>query len=204
MEKITIHAALVEKKKLDQRIRRSIDKLKIVGTIKGNDPNQKVYGTTLNKDNFKQEETSLLQSINDLMDRRNLITRAITLSNATTKTMVGKKEMYVTEAIEMKASISYKKLLLQRIKVGFLEAKASVERKNSLIESNLDNILENMPKELSKDFIESYKTSNGYTLVDPLDAEKIINKLEEEIEDFESNVDLALSVSNATTFIEIE
>ena len=41
-------------------------------------------------------------------------------------------------------------------------------------------------------------------MVDPLDIANKIDDLENEIDGFESSVDIALTVSNSTTFIEVE
>ena len=51
-----------------------------------------------------------------------------------------------------------------------------------------------------KDFI----TANSYDLVDPLGIKKKIDKLEEYISNFKTEVDAALSVSNAITEITVE
>ena len=50
---------------------------------------------------------------------------------------------------------------------------------------------------------EPYIEKNEFHLVDPLNLAKTIEDLSDEIEDFESNVDAALSEINALTFIEI-
>lgn len=55
-------------------------------------------------------------------------------------------------------------------------------------------------KALRKTYIEN----NKYDLIDPLDVASIMEKLENEINEFETEVDAALSVSNALTVIEFE
>ena len=49
-----------------------------------------------------------------------------------------------------------------------------------------------------------FKKNNEYTLIDPLKVADKMNALEEKISAFKAEVDAALSVSNATTTIEIE
>ena len=44
---------------------------------------------------------------------------------------------------------------------------------------------------------------NEAVIIDPIDIDKQISELETKIDSFEQNIDVALSVSNATTFIEI-
>ena len=51
---------------------------------------------------------------------------------------------------------------------------------------------------------EQYRSQNGWDIIDPLKIDDLIAKLEEEILNFETNVDVALSQSNALTYITIE
>jgi hypothetical protein len=55
-------------------------------------------------------------------------------------------------------------------------------------------------KALRKTYIEN----NTYDLVDPMDVAKIMEALDAEINEFNAEVDAALSVSNALTVIEFE
>ena len=201
---MTIHAALAELKKLDQRINRAIRNGRFVGTIKGQKSNEKVQNTVETREEFKVTAKAAFDSATDLIKRRNEIKKAITLSNATTKTKVGEKEMTVAEAIEMKTSIEYKKDLKRALDIQYSSAIATIERANEKVESNMDRILESMGKDANKEFIDNYRATYSYSVVDPISIKEKIEELSKEIEDFESNVDIALSVSNATTFITIE
>ena len=55
-------------------------------------------------------------------------------------------------------------------------------------------------KALRKTYIEN----NTYDLIDPLNVTDLIEKLTEEINEFNTEIDAALSVSNALTVIEFE
>ena len=123
---MTIHAALAELKKLDQRINRAIRNGRFVGTIKGQKWNEKVQNTVETREEFKVTAKAAFDSATDLIKRRNEIKRAITLSNATTKTKVGEKEMTVAEAIEMKTSIEYKKHLKRALDVQYSSAISTI------------------------------------------------------------------------------
>lgn len=207
MSKLTIHAGLAELKKLDQRINRAIRRGKFVGYIKGIESTEKVYGTAQTIEEFKVSAKADINSVEDLIKRRDAIKKAITISNALTKTEIGKVTMTVAEAIEMKTSIQYKKDLKRCLEYQYTEALQAIERANQSVETALNEILKNMDKDNNKrvkEFTEDYRKTSGYTIVDPMDIKKRIDTLAEEIEDFESHVDIALSVSNATTFIEIE
>lgn len=203
--KMTVHAALAELKKLDQRIHRATINGRYVGYIKGLKATEKVYGTSQTREEFKVSAKADLESVTALINRRNAIKKAVTLSNATTTTEVGKITMTVAEAIEMKASIEYKKTLKRKLEMQYADALKAIEAAEIKVEANLNKILESMDKDANtKDFAEDYRKSNGFNIVDPIDIKKVIDELATEIEDFEAHVDIALSVSNATTFIEIE
>ena len=53
-------------------------------------------------------------------------------------------------------------------------------------------------------FSKAYRKSNGWEVVDVIDLKSLIDKLEKEITIFYYDVDVVLSESNATTFIDIE
>ena len=55
-------------------------------------------------------------------------------------------------------------------------------------------------KALRKDYI----TNNTYDLIDPIGVTKVMENLLDEINEFETEVDATLSVSNAVTVIEFE
>jgi hypothetical protein len=58
--------------------------------------------------------------------------------------------------------------------------------------------------EAMKSLRKTYIENNTYDLLDPLDATKTMTTLGTEINEFEAEVDAALSVSNALTIIEFE
>ena len=51
---------------------------------------------------------------------------------------------------------------------------------------------------------QTYIENNTYDLIDPLDITKVMEALDAEINEFNAEVDAALSVSNALTVIEFE
>lgn len=205
-KQITVHAALGELKKISQRIDKAIYNSKFIGTKKKSA--DKVNDTTMSVDDFIIDSVGNYQSITDLIALRDKIKSAIVLSNATTKLTVGEKEMTVAEAIEYKTSIEFKIDLLHRMKNQYKEAVAHVNRYNERVEENLDSQVSNLAgKDSNKSnlagYMEEYRKQNSWVVVDPLNLKAKIDTLEEEITDFETNVDVALSISNATTFISI-
>ena len=86
-----------------------------------------------------------------------------------------------------------------------------VEENNEEVESDLSNKIDIMLNTNDKkntegieQFSKAYRKSNGWEVVDVIDLKSLIDKLEKEITIFENEVDVVLSESNATTFIDIE
>lgn len=209
MIKMSIHRGLSELKMLDKRIERSIKESKFVGSKKKSAEN--VDNTTTSKDKFIENIKKEYQSIQSLIKRRTEIKRLIVLSNAKTMVVVGDKEYTVAEAIENKKIIENKKELLKQLKTQLNTNMAQVSKKNEEVESRLDEQIQIMlgSDKQSKTaglegFINQYKEQNEWELVDGLEITAEINKLENEIEEFENNIDFVLSESNAITFIEVE
>lgn len=207
---MSIHAALGELKKLDQRINSKNRSLLLIGAKKKSA--DKVNSTDYTKEQYVQKVEAELQSHEADVARFSRIKSAVVLSNATTKLMVGDREMTVAEAIETKSTIQYKKDLLARMKSKRREIYSSVEIYNDKVEYNLDNQLASLgvkdknsaAGENLASFMEQYRNQNAWEVIDPLKLDEKIAALEDEILEFETNVDVALSQSNALTTITIE
>lgn len=193
---ITITRALVELKTLTQRIEKALASSVFISySVRGEEKG------TVTKDK--------LQRINDLIDYRNRLKRAIVQSNAQTMVTINKEEYTVAEAIERKSSIDFEKKLLSEMRRQFANATRTVESHNQRVEQGLQSLLQ---KEFSKDNVKSnvdniktisdaYLQSNRAEVLDPLKLESTIERIDESIMNFEQEVDLVLSESNATTKI---
>lgn len=166
----------------------------------------------ITKAEFEANAKSSLQSVIDLINYRDRIKAAIVLSNATTTVVVGEKTMTVAEAIETKSSIQYRKLLVGELADQYKSAKKTVDSNNQKVDAQVDKLREQYignAKEGKLDadgfnvMAESYHKQNDFALVDPCDILTVIEKMQNEINDFESNVNTALVIKNATTFIEV-
>lgn len=167
-------------------------------------------GAPVDKDKHKKESESQLQSFQDLVKRRDTIKRAIILSNARTKVKIGSFEGTVAEAIEYKASIRFRRNLLDNMKECLQAKRSEYEQMKAQVDSRLERLLQS---ELGKDvktnpetitaLTNSFRENNKVELVDPLDLATRIQNLEEELDSFETNVDWVLSESNATTQIQV-
>lgn len=209
-EKMTVHKALAELKVIGDR---TISAIQSGVYCKANKhSNEKINGVSV--DEFKKQIQGSWDKVNDLIRRRNAIKKAVVLSNATVKVKVGDEEFTVAEAIEMKNSgMEYKKILVNMLNEQYTQAIQTTEKENGEIlqqkaesyviglygskegKTNIEEI-----EKTRKEFI----TNNTFELIDPLKIREKIDVLEKEISEFESEIDAALSVSNAITELTIE
>lgn len=209
-EKLTVHKALSELKILNDRIQREIDDIQFVLVNKHS--NQKINGAPVKE--YMEQTKEKYQSVTTLINRRNAIKRAVTRSNAVTIVDINGTEYTVAEAIDMKAvGVSHLRQLLQRMEYQFKQAQNLAERENG---DRLDNRadeymrslyqntdLKNMTDELKK-VRENFITAQTVEILDPVKVTDEITKLRDKIDAFMSEVDSALSVSNALTTIIVD
>ena len=197
MEKISITRALNTLKLLDKKISKSIESSQFANYTVGGKSYLDKY--TPNED---------LQSINDLISYRARLKSAIMASNAVTLVTVGDIKMTVVQAIETKDSIKYRKQLLRKIKQDLANVERIVTDTNEQVQVRLDRLVEaSLGSDKSKSEYDAiakpFLEKNEAKSVDSVKYDKIAKDLEAEIDLFESEVDLVLSESNATTFIEV-
>lgn len=209
MRKISITEALNELKLYDAKINKAISNATFVGAAKKSSNKIGI----VSKDTFTDRAKASYQSVSDLIANRNALKSAIVKSNAITEVQVDGKTMTVAEAIERKNSIDYDKQLLEVMQRQYVNASDAVLRENVKVDRKIDELLtaligKDTDKKISKEDQEAvetpYRNKNEYELVDPLNIYDKIQKLESDIDGFESSVDIALSVINATTFIEVD
>lgn len=213
-EQMTVHKALAELKTIDSRIAKAMDNAHYVVAIKHSA--QKINGMTVGE--FIENMKSDYQKVNDLIARRDAMKRAVVLSNATTKVNVGGREFTVAEAIELKNhGMEFKKKLLNYMTYAYNQAQNEFNKNNGealekRAEKYVLDVINAQPKdskmgvdsEAMKAVRQTYIDNNKFDMLDPLDVKKAMEKLEAEISEFETDVDSALSVSNALTVIEFE
>ena len=209
-EKMTIHEALSELKVLGSRIEKEINYANFV--IANKHSNDKINGQTI--DEYKTNVSSVYQKIRDLIRRRTAIKKAVVKSNAITEVTIGDETMTVAEAIEYKnTGIDYLISLNNKLSSEYISVKNTVARNNgdALLEKADDYIIRlysGKDKDVSASVIEGakkdYISNNTLDIIDPIGVDKEIKTLTDYIDNFKSKVDSALSVSNATTTIEIK
>lgn len=213
-EQMTVHKGLAELKTIDGRINKAISEG--VYVIANKHSNEKIKGKSIS--DFKETMKSSYQKATDLINRRNALKRAIVLSNANTKVTVGGVEYTVAEAIEMKNhGMEFKATLMRTMAYQNDSAQTEINRNSGdAIEKRAEqyvlSVIQAQPKD-SKMTVDSdamkalrktYIENNTYDLIDPLNVTDLIEKLTEEINEFNTEIDAALSVSNALTVIEFE
>ena len=209
-ETMTVHKALAELKVLTSRISDAMDNQTFV--VANKHSNTKIGGKPI--DEYCRDVKEKYQSVRTLINRRNAIKRAVILSNAVTKVTIAGKEYTVAEAIDMKSSgVDFLVALRNRMVSQLHSSMAMAERENgdrlndrtdSYIKSMYGATdLKNMSDEVQKTR-EAFIAAQTVELVDPLNAAKESESLQDMIDSFASEVDAALSVSNALTTVEVE
>lgn len=208
-EKMTIHEALSELKVIGNRIEKEIAYANFVITNKHS--NDKINGQSI--DEYNTNVASTYQKIRDLIRRRTAIKKAVVKSNAVTEVTIGDEKMTVAEAIEFKnTGIDYLVTLVNKLINEYNNVKSAIARSNgdNLIEKANDYVIKlygGKEKDVSASVIENsrkdYISNNTLDIIDPINVDKEINNLTDYIDNFRSKVDSALSVSNATTIIEV-
>lgn len=203
-EQITITRALAKVKSITQRLERGAT-LSYITTATGG----KTAGGRAS-----QETSALLkanyQSTFDLLKERAALKGAIVRSNAVTEVVVGTVTMTVAEAIERKASIQHERTLLAVLKQQLAQATAQVERNNTQMQARLDQLIATaVGKDRKVEAAELAAITDPFTkqniteLVDPVGLQNEIEALERHINEFDLNVDFALSEVNAITKITV-
>jgi hypothetical protein len=202
MSSISIARALVELKTLDARIN------KITGSTQWIIFKTKNKNSNFSEEEFKKTTLSEFQSLNDLITRRDKVKNAIVKSNSVTEVEVGGVKMTVSQAIEYKKTIEYKKKLLGELKrqrqMVTIEFESHKQRVQNKIDENIKVICgkDSKPDEtVIKSVSEGISKGDPIEIFDPVGLDKVIKEMETSIEDFVANVDYVLSESNALTTI---
>ena len=208
--KYSITRALAERKVLIKRHEKAVKELELIAVQRGN----RLVGehSHIKPEDITDRVKSSYQSILDLERRIDEIKFQIDKSNLVTVIKIGTKEMTIQEALVLKNSIELRKSRLRKMKDLYRKAKSSYdesfEANRRIIEKTVADTISaskdgKTDTELEKNTANQINSLYEVKFVDPLSLETIIKQLETENEEFESNVDYALSESNSQTFIEV-
>jgi hypothetical protein len=202
---ISVSHALVKLKLLDKQIDKIISNFKCTDVLIG----KKLRNNKPIQD-FEKDVKEEFQKLHDIISYRSKLKFAIVKSNANTEVCINNDILTVAEAIETKSFIKIKKTLLNSLRNEFHNGDINIKTINLGIVPRLDKLLEatfgkdqKIKSEdydsISKPFLES----NEAKLLDPINISQVIKNLETEIDEFESQVDIILSETNARTLIKI-
>lgn len=207
-ETMTIHEALAELKMLDKRIKQKIEESSFAAAYRHTCT--KISGLTIEE--YVDKAGEVYQSITDLIARRAAIRNALSLSNAQTKITVGDKTYTIAEAIEMKKTgVLHLIDLMHTLSDAYNTAKNTVNRATTMIDENADKyiigLMGSREKAASSEAMalrQAYIDANSYDIAMLPHLPEIIEKLNKEINEFETTIDAKISISNALTTITIE
>jgi uncharacterized small protein (DUF1192 family) len=205
---ISITRALSELKVLQKRFDKEVSQLDVISVQHGL---TLMKNSSVKPEDFSEKAKAQLQSVEDLQKRIHLIKTKIQQSNAITVVKIGTQEMTVLEAIIKKSLIENQKSLLARLKRQLILANDNFENATMSNENKIAKQLEDATKnstvkldlEVEKQIKASVESLYPIKMIDPCKLSDKIKALEDEIEEFEANVDFALSESNALTQIEV-
>lgn len=156
--------------------------------------------------------TAGYDKVTQLIKNRAELKGKVAQSNAETTVKVGAGEMTVAEAIERKTSIGLEESLLSNMKHQLSKILTQRDSLESRIEQEVNRRTEALissaggvkpSPEMLKGIEKSVRDVNEFKLVDPLGLQDKVDALEASIEEFTLNIDVALSVVNATTSVSL-
>jgi len=206
MKTMSLSRILVDLKTIDKKLEKLISPFQACSVLIGGKLKSKQ-----NINDCSSEIKSEYQKINDLLNYRIKLKSALIIANSSTFIKIKDDNMTIAEAIEYKSFIKTKKKFLESLKSNLYVECLEIERHNEVIQPRLDKLLEvtyGKDQKVKSEEIEIVKTSflsqNEAILFDPINIRERIRELEEEISQFESNIDIALSEENAKTFVKID
>ena len=130
-------------------------------------------------------------------------------SNATTSIQIAGKTMTVADAIKRKENIKYEKDLLNELERQYKGVSRNISTENAKLEMNAKSKVDaiktdSMSAESLMEIMKADIEANTYEMVDPNGIVELIRSMKEDINSFETEVDAALSTSNALTVVEVK
>ena len=210
-QQMSITRALVELKKLNDRINTAIQNGRYICRTVGKNANTKLVDATGTVDQMKTKIQASFDAVDALIGNRERIKSAIVLSNATTMVQVLGRTISVAEAIELKSTVTLRQTYLALMRGQLMRETAEVNKVNAALDATIETSLNAIyGSEKSKIDENTYKSVAGpqkeqkeAALLDPCKIEDRIAKLTEEIEELSSSLDFTLSESNARTIVEV-
>ena len=215
MEKMIVTQALDERDLLKKKIRDAIAKCDFVAVQK---PGDDVIAQDKQKvADYEAEVKASFQSIRDMMDRYTRLDAAILLANATTKIEVAGKTMTRAAAINLRkmmkgqglADTDFTDAMIRKMTTDLERARMKIAKSQEVADRQREvmsnSLVSSDKKVLSEDNLKSitaYCDNLVLKLVDPIDIEKTIADMQEKWDNLTTNLESAIRISNATTYVE--
>lgn len=210
--KISVTRALVEIKRLDDRINKAIGGGVFIARTIGLNTNRKVVGVAETVAQTEARIQGSFDKVAALIANRAALKSALVLSNAQTLVTVLGTTMTVAEAIELKTTVSFRTTYMDRLKAQLFNYRELVERSNNALDAEIETSLNTLygsdrskvDSEAIKMVTEAKKNQKEQALLDPSKIEAKIEAVDAEILNLTSELDFVLSESNARTSVEVE
>lgn len=130
-------------------------------------------------------------------------------SNANTSVEIAGKTMTVADAIKRKENIKYEKDLLNELERQYKGVTRNISAENAKLEMNAKSKVDaiktdSMSAESLMEIMKADIEANTYEMIDPNNIVELIRSMKDDINSFETEVDAALSTSNALTVVEVK
>lgn len=208
---MTITRALVELKRLNDRIDQAIREGVFVGRKIGKGKFEKVAGQ-MPAEALTSKIIASYDKVESLLANRDKIKSAIIASNASTYVTFRYKSLTVAELIAMKDTLPLRKQYLAAVRQSRQATITAIEKANTELDQAIENSLNNAygsdRSKLDSSIFDAIATpqreQKENSLLDPKGIDEKISEIESEISDIESELDFLLSESNAQTMITVD
>lgn len=212
MTKISVTRALVELKRLDERIAKAIAGGLFVSRTIGRDANKKVAASSDSIVAVEQRIQGSFDKVAGLIANREKIKSALVLSNAKTLVTVMGRTMTVAEAIELKSTVTFRSSYVNAMRQQLVQERILVERANAALDTEIETSLNalygadrtKVDGEMAKSVVDVKRNQKEAALLDTCKIETRIEAVEADILNLSSELDFVLSESNAKTEFEID
>ncbi len=208
---MSVTRALVEIKRIQERIETAILQGKFVDKTTGHDQFKKASGNV-----SVAEATAKIQAsfdkVDSLISNREKLKAAIVISNASNYVTVLDRVMTVAEAIEIKSTVSFRQQYLNAMRNQFTLTTNAVDKANAELDASitasLNTIYGNEKGKVEPSMYAAIanpqKQQKESALLDPCNVASRIEKMTDEISQINSEIDFVLSESNARTNISVD
>ena len=211
VQTISVTRALVELKRLDERIQKAISGGVFVARTVGTDTKKKVVGTNDSIADVSAKILGSFDKVQSLIANRAAIKSAIVMSNAATKVSILGKEVSVAEAIELKSTVQFRTQYVNTLRHQLTNERNLVDRANIALETEIEAAVTTLlgadkrsDEANVKSITDVKKSQKEQALLDAGKIEDKIAAVETDILNLTSELDFVLSESNAKTVISVD